>query len=193
MCLWHGQYTVNVGHHEIARFDGDMPDLDRLLICRDLPAAQRAAAVEEAHEHGEALLQNVVAVAAAAVDDGAAAARLAGRARHNAAPVGAAVRHVRLPYGNIVGLDALQHGEADVVVVAVDVGHFFTAAGERRAGNDHIGLQWAKIFRQKPVAHAKFIHCIGHDAGVQFFEAGHQFLYRRHFHVCHDVKNLPVF
>ena len=102
--------------------------------------------------------------------------------------MGAAVRHVRLPYGNIVGLDALQHGEADVVVVAVDVGHFFTAAGERRAGNDHIGLQWAKIFRQKPVAHAKLIHCVGHDAGVQLFEAGHQLLYRRHFHICHNVK-----
>jgi len=111
----------------------------------------------------------ILGVADAAVDDRAAGAALERGAGHDAAPVTGDVPPVGVPDADMVGLDLVEHLDAQLQLAAH--GRVVAGAdGEGEPRQHHLVAQRHNARRQRLQRHAQLAHHIVDRAGVEFLE-----------------------
>ncbi len=170
--LRNGDHSIQIGEDEVADVDGGFADFHRHMVVDEFPAALDVLRRGVAAENRElALVQDVVDIPAAAVDDDALAAGDLGGMAGKLAKVRVLIV-IRLGDEHIAGTDRLEHfhpWQQQLVHVRLQRGS--AERGHGAAGEAHAGPERDDAMRQHAVAHAHAIEHVIDGTGVETAEA----------------------
>ena len=171
---WDAEDAVDVAEDDVAGSDGDFADADGYLVVGDHAASERAVGGAVLVEDGEVLLEDLLGVADAAGDDGAADLLGLGGGGHDAAPEGCLGVLGGVPDDDALRLHVVEHLGAE--------GHFALdhavgrgLDGEGLAADDHFVAEGHDVGGEVLVEEAVFAEDIIDASGVELLVAFAEF------------------